>query len=85
MLNHIDNTSPRPDADNPITFLTARDLAARWRLSIKTLERWRHEGRGPAFVKLQGRVLYHPDLIRDFEARQTLGGPIHGDATGERA
>jgi hypothetical protein len=85
MLNHIDNSSPQQNAGIPITFFTARDLAARWRLSIKTLERWRNEGSGPAFIKLQGRILYHPESILDFESRQTQGGQIHGYSAGERS
>ena len=38
--------------------LTQRDLAERWLLSQATLERWRTEGIGPMFLKLQGQVRY---------------------------
>ena len=48
-----------------IRHLTQRELAERWRLSEATLERWRGEGLGPQYLKLQGRVLYR---IVDVEA-----------------
>jgi hypothetical protein len=40
------------------------DLAARWHLSPRTLERWRWTGQGPRFLKLGGRVVYRvEDLV----------------------
>ena len=33
-----------------------------------TLERWRWSGKGPAFVKLGGRVVYRLEVIETFEA-----------------
>jgi len=41
-----------------IRHLTQRELAERWRISEATLERWRSEGIGPQYLKLQGQVLY---------------------------
>lgn len=38
--------------------LNAQQLAARWSLSEKTLERWRYLGTGPVFIKLGRRVMY---------------------------
>lgn len=35
-------------------------------LSARTLQRWRVEGRGPAFVKLGKRVGYTPDSLRRY-------------------
>lgn len=49
-------------------FLNQRDLAARWHMSPRTLERWRWSGKGPAFVKLGGRVVYRLEVIETFEA-----------------
>ena len=34
------------------------NLADRWNISHRTLERWRWTGEGPRFVKLGGRVVY---------------------------
>lgn len=50
--------------------LTPRQLAARWQVSEKTLERWRHEGNGPAFLKVVGRVLYPVQHIEAMEAER---------------
>jgi hypothetical protein len=45
------------------------ELAARWNLSPKTLQRWRSEGRGPRYMKMSKRVVYPIDEIFDFESR----------------
>jgi hypothetical protein len=52
------------------THLSQTDLANRWRMSPRTLERWRFTGEGPQFVKLGGRVLYRLEDIEAFEQRQ---------------
>jgi predicted site-specific integrase-resolvase len=54
-----------------MSFLNPRELAARWRVSPKTLERWRNGGGGPAYLKLQGRILYRLSEVESFEARRT--------------
>jgi hypothetical protein len=41
------------------TFLTVEELAERWRVSTRTLERWRAAGEGPPWVRLKGKVI-HP-------------------------
>ena len=50
-----------------IKHLNQRHLADRWDVSEATLERWRTEGIGPVFLKLQGRVLYRVEDVEDFE------------------
>jgi hypothetical protein len=47
--------------------LSPRELASRWGLSEKTLERWRMLGTGPVFLKLGGRVLYQ---VKEVEAHE---------------
>jgi hypothetical protein len=47
--------------------INQRQLASRWDLSEASLERWRTEGIGPKFLKLQGRVLYRLVDIEKFE------------------
>ena len=47
-----------------------RDLARRWSMSERTLERWRWLGQGPQFLKIGGRVLYRLEDIEAFEAEQ---------------
>ncbi|MEO9298781.1 helix-turn-helix transcriptional regulator [Devosia alba] len=46
------------------------DLADRWNISHRTLERWRWTGEGPRFVKLGGRVVYRLEDIEAFEYAQ---------------
>lgn len=38
--------------------MTQKELADRWTISHRTLERWRWAGEGPAYMKLGGRVVY---------------------------
>jgi hypothetical protein len=54
-----------PPADAPQLALDENELAYRWRMSVKTLRRWRMELIGPVFVKLGSRVTY---LLSDIEA-----------------
>ena len=46
------------------------DLAARWNISHRTLERWRWTGEGPQFLKMGGRVIYRLEDVDAFEADQ---------------
>lgn len=45
------------------------ELALRWNVSPRTLERWRWLGQGPTFLKLGGRVVYRLEDIEAFEAQ----------------
>ena len=51
-----------------ISHLSSRELAARWSISRRTLDRWRWAGEGPPFLKLGGRVVYRLADIEAFEA-----------------
>lgn len=51
--------------------LNQTELAARWTISPRTLERWRHTGEGPKYLKIGGRVAYSLEEIEAFEAGQT--------------
>ena len=59
--------------------LNENELAQRWGLSPKTLQRWRSEGRGPRYLKLSKRVSYPLESVIEFER-----GALH-DSTSERA
>jgi predicted site-specific integrase-resolvase len=48
--------------------LTQKELARRWSISHRTLERWRWIGEGPHYLKLGGRVIYRLEDITAFEA-----------------
>jgi hypothetical protein len=41
--------------------MTERQLALRWKISLKTLRRWRLDGEGPIWHKLFQHVRYHVD------------------------
>ncbi len=51
----------------PIKHLNQTDLAARWDVSPRTLERWRYDGDGPTYLKLGSRVVYR---LVDIEAHE---------------
>ena len=59
--------------------LNENELAQRWGVSHKTLQRWRSEGRGPRYLKLSKRVGYPVDAVIEFER-----DALH-DSTSERA
>ncbi len=50
--------------------LTQKELARRWAISHRTLERWRWTGEGPSFMKLGGRVIYRLEDVLSFELAQ---------------
>ena len=50
--------------------LSEKLLARRWGLSHRTLERWRHDEAGPAYLKIGGRIVYRLSDIEAYEADQ---------------
>ena len=50
--------------------LSQIELAARWNISHRTLERWRWTGEGPQFVKLGGRVVYRLEDVDAYEVER---------------
>ncbi len=56
--------------DRPIKHLNQVELARRWALSHRTLERWRWENIGPTYLKIGGRVVYRLEDIEAFEQAQ---------------
>ena len=53
--------------------LTQNELAQRWRISPRTLERWRWLGEGPQYLKIGGRVVYRFEDIERYEHVQLRG------------
>jgi hypothetical protein len=53
-----------------VTHLHQTDLARRWRISPRTLERWRWLNQGPCYLKIGGRVAYRLEDIEAYETRQ---------------
>jgi len=53
------------------------ELSRRWRLSPRTLERWRWLKAGPPYLKIGGRVVYRVEDVEAFEraqAKNAVGG-----------
>ena len=59
----------RVEHTHRVKHLTQSEVAARWRLSPRTLERWRTLGVGPCWLRLHGRVLYR---LEDVEAHELV-------------
>ncbi len=55
-----------------IKHLTQNELAARWNLSPRTIERWRSNGDGPRFVRLGNRVMFRLEDVEAFEEQHLL-------------
>lgn len=71
---HPSETTGRMGRSNPTAgvkrlALNEYELAERWRVSVKTLRRWRQEQLGPVFCKLGARVTYLISEIEAFERR----------------
>lgn len=50
--------------------INQKQLAERWDVSQRTLERWRAIGWGPLFLKIGGRVVYRVEDILAYEERR---------------
>lgn len=59
----------------PVRHLTQHELAQRWRISPRTLERWRWLQEGPQFLKIGGRVVYRLEDIEAYEAKKAQEMP----------
>jgi len=70
-----------------MTFLDQKSLARRWSISHRTLEAWRHQQRGPQYVRIGGRVRYRMTDVEAFEAARlhtnTVGPLPTTKASGE--
>jgi len=53
--------------------LRPHEVAARWNISPRTLERWRAKGTGPRFLRLGRLVVYRVEDIKAFEADHLHG------------
>jgi hypothetical protein len=54
-------------------------LARRWSISPRTLERWRWLGQGPQFLKIGGRVVYRVADVEAYEAEQLRSSTVQPD------
>jgi hypothetical protein len=51
---------------------TADELALRWKIHVDSLARYRSNGKGPAFVRVEGSIRYRLDDIENYEREQTV-------------
>jgi hypothetical protein len=74
---------PRPPGE-ALRHLTQLDLARRWRISPRTLERWRSLRQGPAFLRLGAAIVYRLEDVETFETKQRheAAGTNHSHARG---
>ena len=56
-------------------YLTTEELAQRLRMAPQTLRAWRHAHKGPASLKLGGKVLYAVEDVEAFIAEARTGTP----------
>ena len=56
-------------------YLNQIQLARRWGLSPRTLERWRWLKKGPVFMRIGGAIRYSIDDIEAFENAQRRQPP----------
>jgi len=61
-----------------VKYLTQIDIAERWAISPRTLERWRWLGIGPRYLKIRGRVRYREEDILAYEGAQARDNPASG-------
>lgn len=60
-------------------YITPRELARHWRLTIGHLSWLRRRGKGPAYIKIAGRVVYsHADILAYEIANRC--GPVTPDS-----
>lgn len=79
------NLPGRKDTKMKAAHMNQMELAARWRISPRTLERWRWIGDGPRFVKLGGRVVYRLCDIEEYEQamiRSSTSDHVHTEQAG---
>lgn len=59
---------PPKAEERPSAFLTQRELAERWKVSGRTLERWRAEPYGPSWITIGGSIRYPMRDVLAWEA-----------------
>jgi Helix-turn-helix domain len=64
-----------------VRHLSQEQLAERLGVSQRTLEGWRYRGKGPAYLRLEGRIAYRLTDVERFEIAclQTGAGARSGD------
>lgn len=50
-----------------------QELAEHWGIPVRTLAAWRHQGKGPRYMKLGGAVRYRLEDVEAYEAANLSG------------
>lgn len=61
-----------------VRHLTQAQLADRLGVSQRTLEGWRYRGKGPAYLRLEGRIAYRVIDVEQFELECLQSGSRAG-------
>ena len=57
--------------------LNERELAARWKLTARTLQQWRAKGIGPRYIRLGERsIFYRLADVEAYELANVAGNPL---------
>ena len=79
LLSELKGRAPAAtNSPSDIKHLNQIDLARRWRISPRTLERWRWLRQGPAYLKVGGHVVYRLEDVEAYEAAQLRQAPQGG-------
>lgn len=73
-ISPMSRSASGPPADRTVRHFNQVDLARRWNISERTLERWRWLKTGPAYIRIGGRVVYRLQDIETYEAGQLRTG-----------
>ena len=68
--NKRGGTAQATRPQEPVRHLNQRDLARRWSISERTLERWRWKRIGIAWLKIGNHAVYRLEDIEAYEAEQ---------------
>ena len=63
--------------------LNQEQLARRWSISPRTLERWRWLRKGPPYLRVGGRVVYRLEDVEAYEAAHIRLQPLAGGGVGK--
>ena len=57
--------------------LTPEVIAQRWKVTTKTLEKWRRRGTGPKYLRVGGQIHYRPKEIELFEDQHIYQNTVY--------
>ena len=58
---------------SPSNFMTAAEVADRWKIQPQTLSLWRMKNKGPNFTRIGGSIRYRREEIESYEQDNETG------------